>query len=135
MSGMKSKTVYIDTNIFIYFFQSHDAFGPAAKAIFEKVASGKWNAVTSVLTLSELLSIATQTEAKLIQTLYFETPHLVTIDVDMTIASEAARIRREYHFRLPDAIHLATALYANADMFVTNDKRLRSFKEIDIQFL
>jgi predicted nucleic acid-binding protein len=40
------------------------------------------------------------------------------------IANQSARLRARYNLRTPDAIHLATALAANADVFITNDRDL-----------
>ena len=62
-------------------------------------------------------------------------PNLNIIDVDYKIALEAARIKREYKFRLPDSIQLATALIGKAQAFVTNDQRLKKFQELPIVML
>ncbi len=132
---VRDSLVGIDTNIFIYYYQSHPKFGPTTQKIFTSLALNKTRAVTSVITLIELLSLTTTSEiAKQLQSLYFETPNLVTLEVNQEIALEAARIRREYSYRLPDAIQLATAKSAKASRFITNDKRLKSFKELKIQF-
>ncbi|OGE64802.1 hypothetical protein A3I48_01575 [Candidatus Daviesbacteria bacterium RIFCSPLOWO2_02_FULL_36_7] len=55
--------------------------------------------------------------------------------VDEKIAVESARIRRKYSFRLLDSIQLATALYAKAQAFITNDDRLKKFKELKVILL
>ena len=54
------------------------------------------------------------------------------MNVDRTITVEAARIRREYGFRLPDSIQLATALFGKANALITNDERLKKFKELKV---
>ena len=46
------------------------------------------------------------------------------------IGEVAAEVRREYGFRLPDSIQLATALHSKSQAFVTNDRRLKKFKEL-----
>lgn len=40
-----------------------------------------------------------------------------------------------YHFKIPDAIHLAAALEAGCQVFLTNDARLRSFRGLDVEAL
>lgn len=54
------------------------------------------------------------------------------IDVNKHIARIAALLRADYKLRTPDAIQIATAIYAKADCFLTNDKQLKSIKEIQI---
>ena len=51
--------------------------------------------------------------------------------IDEKIAKEAAKIRAEYKaFKAMDALQLAVASLSNCDLFLTNDKQLKQFKEI-----
>ena len=51
--------------------------------------------------------------------------------IDERIAEKAAQIRAEYKFfKAVDALQLATACIMECDLFLTNDKQLRQFKEI-----
>jgi predicted nucleic acid-binding protein len=137
MNGMrKVKITGLDTNIFIYYFQQHPQFGASAKNIFESLVEDNAKAVTSIITLIELLALKIpETEVDKFKSLYLETPNLKTIDINQTIGIEAARIRRVYGYRLPDAIQLATCLYAKADKFITNDLKLKNFPEIKIDLI
>lgn len=132
MSGMIS----LDTNIFIYYFQRNKHFGEKAKKVFETLTTGKNKAATSIITLTEILYLkSSETEVDLLKHAFLQTPNLTIITVDQEIAIEAARIRRHYGFRLPDSMHLATALLNKADVFITNDVRLLKFKEIKVVLL
>ena len=52
--------------------------------------------------------------------------------IDKTIAEKAAQIRAEYKFfKTMDALQLATACLSECDLFLTNDKQLKQFKEIN----
>jgi len=52
------------------------------------------------------------------------------------IADQAARIRAATNLQLPDAIHIATALVAGAEAFLTNDRQLlRAADELPILIL
>ena len=137
MNGMKqAKIIGLDTNIFIYYFQGHPQFGASVKKIFESLVAANVKAITSSITLIELLSLKIpETEVDALKALYLETPNLTPIDVNQTIGIEAARIRREYGYRLPDAIQLATCLYAKADKFITNDLRLKNFPEVKMDII
>lgn len=52
--------------------------------------------------------------------------------IDKKIAEKAAKIRAEYKFfKTMDSLHLATACIVDSDLFLTNDKQLKQFKEIE----
>ena len=52
--------------------------------------------------------------------------------IDEKIAKKAAQIRAEYKgFKAMDALQLAAAVIMGCDFFLTNDKQLRQFKEIE----
>lgn len=54
------------------------------------------------------------------------------INIDEKIADKAAQIRAKYKsFKAMDALQLATACVMNCDLFLTNDKQLRQFEEIN----
>ena len=60
-----------------------------------------------------------------------ETTNMEIVEVNQEIAKKAAQIRAEYKgFKAMDAIQLAVACLTKCDLFLTNDKQLRQFKEI-----
>lgn len=128
------KFIALDTNIFVYYFNLHPKFGQPSKIIFDKLGSSKIKAVTSITTLIELLSskMLSVQDAKEMTTDFYNIPNLTICDVNNLIAQRAASIRRQYGFRTPDAIQLATALKVGVKAFITNDHRLKSFKKIKI---
>lgn len=134
---MKNKPlIFLDTNPFIYFFEGKGVLGLKAKKVFELLTTNKAKAVTSIITQIELLSLKSSDQnSKHLLELFLETPNLTVENLGPEIANEAARVRRAYGFRTPDAIQLATALYCKVDKFITNDKRLANFKEIKIELL
>ena len=128
--------LFLDTNVFIYFFSGSGVLGQKAKKIFASIFDRQNEALTSIITKIELLSQEAP-EKEIHELLMFlqEIPSLGIIDLGSEIAIEAARIRRNYHYRLPDAVQLATALHSRADVFITNDQRLANFPEIKIGLL
>jgi predicted nucleic acid-binding protein len=101
--------------------------------------SGQKQALTSYLTLLEVLVKPLEHQRRDLVTRYratlLDSQSLRLVSLDDTIAEEAARIRAQYGFRTPDAIHLATAVLAEPDIFLTNDVRLRRFQEIPMVVL
>ena len=53
------------------------------------------------------------------------------VEINQEIAKKAAQIRAEYKgFTGMDALQLAAACLSGCDLFLTNDKQLKQFKEI-----
>lgn len=132
----KFKRVGIDTNFFIYYFQKHPLYGPIVKNIFNIFLERQTLLIASILTLTEILSF--KSSQALLANLEKEITLITNLqltEVNNEIAKEAARIRRGYGFALVDAIQLATAVKNNAEVFITNDKKLQRFKELKIILL
>lgn len=134
---LQFKFVALDTNIFIYFFEGNPHFGNVVKLIFEKLTENQLRAVTNITSLAELLSSPKldNKAAKETKKLFLSVPNLEIYHLDENIAVKSAQIRREYGFRLLDAVQLATALHAKAKAFITNDERLKKFKELKVVLL
>jgi len=49
------------------------------------------------------------------------------------VMDRATEIRAQYRFKTPDAIHLAAAVIANCDVFLTNDHQLDRFTELAVE--
>ena len=132
----KFKTFALDTNILIYHFHKYARFTELSDSLLIYLEKGKRRVTTSIITLIELLSFkATEEKIKELKEAFNTTPNLTVYAVEDDIAERAAQIRRNYNFRLPDAIQLATALHSKARAFITNDRRLKRFKELPIVLL
>ena len=57
------------------------------------------------------------------------------VELNSEIASLFAKIRAEYGIKTPDSVQLASAVYAKADLFVTNDDRLSQFDNDECRVL
>ena len=57
------------------------------------------------------------------------------VALSRVVVDRATEIRASYGFRTPDAIHLASALESNCDLFLTNDHRLDRFPDIAVQIV
>ncbi|MCP5096266.1 MAG: type II toxin-antitoxin system VapC family toxin [Chloroflexi bacterium] len=58
-----------------------------------------------------------------------------TVPLTRAMMDQATAIRAQYGFKTPDAIHLACAITAKCDLFLTNDKQLQKQNEIAIKLV
>ena len=125
----------LDTNVFIYFLEDHPRYGSWCASLFNRIEQGHNPAVTSTVTLLELLvqPYREQKEelAQKIFALAGTYPKLDWIPVSMNLADRAADLRARYRLSTPDAIQVATAISGKATRFYGNDRSLRRVKEID----
>ncbi len=125
----KDQLYALDTVTFIYFLEQHPRYYPAAKDIFTQIESGRIAATCSTLIFAELLVPLFKTKetgkADKLTHILSNFPHLSIQPITSEISIDAAKLRADYGFRTPDAIHLASALRAKARSFITNDKNLQ----------
>lgn len=136
-SLLKHKVFALDTNCFIYHFEKHPVFSPLTEELF--LLLKKKEAITSSITLSELISkkeiFADRKKLTNYKIAFLSTPSLRVVEVDLKVAEYAAGFRIIYNLRLPDAIQIATALLGGADVFITNDERMKKVEEIKVLLL
>lgn len=61
-----------------------------------------------------------------------EITNMEILEINQETARKAAQIRAEYKgFKAMDALQLAVACLSACDLFLTNDKQLKQFKEIE----
>ena len=137
--NLKGKIIGLDTMVFIYHFEENQLYSPLTFSIFESLEKGNFNAITSILTLLEIL-VKPKKENNLLLTerykLLFETfPNLQVKELNENIADIASSLRAKYNINPPDAIQIATSLEAKADIFITNDTSLKKVKEIKVLLL
>ena len=66
---------------------------------------------------------------------FFDQIVVETISLSDEILERATQIRVDYPFKTPDAIHLAVAVQASCDLFLTNDQQLTQFDEIPVEIV
>ena len=130
----------MDTNIFIYAIEGYPEYQSILTSLFSLFDEGTYSAVTSELTLAEVLIKPMKENKKEIQQLFEELlrpSDVLTIStIDRQILIDAAKIRASSDaILLPDAIHLASARNQNCSSFITNDKRLRKIDSFQVVIL
>lgn len=129
----------MDTGPWIYWIEQDRRFLPSVAPIMNELAQERIAVVTSVLALLEAQTGALQRgdelRARKYAELFTNTEGVFLLEVSVSIASRAARLRARHGLRTPDAIHLATALEAAASAFVTTDRRLARVRELPLRVL
>src|ERR1044071_654540 len=110
MDDAGSGPVALDTPDFIYFLEQHPRFLQVVKPMFEAIAAGKLEAVTSELTLLETL-VAPFRSSKLALAARYEafltrSRHLSLLSISREILRPAAHLRGTTRAKTPDALQL-----------------------------
>jgi predicted nucleic acid-binding protein len=139
LDEIQGQIVGLDTTPLICFIEWHSVYHPVLRPVFAALAEGYFLAVTSTVTLLETLVLPLRNKrldlAHEYEQILLHARHLTSYNLSPAIAVRAAEIRADYQFRTPDAIQLATAVYAEATFFLTNDRALQRFSELNVVLL
>lgn len=126
----------IDTSPFIYFLERHPTYGPLVREVLEYVEAGTIWGCSSVVTLTEVLTLPKRHGDIAVETAYrtllLHSRHFTLLPVEVAAADLAATLRARYTLRSPDALQIAVALEAGCDAFLTNDLALRRVTELQV---
>lgn len=129
--------IYFDTNIFIEAFERADQQGSVIWPVLNAVERGEFGVSTSEISFAELLpKLIIDGEAELIsmyERLFWEDRIIDAVPIGREVLDEAAHIRAGHlSVRLPDAIHLATAVHASCSVILSNDRKLIPISKLPI---
>lgn len=124
---LKGQKVYLDTNIFIYALEAMEPWATHLREAFTSLEAGEWHAVTSSLSIAECLVKPFDTERDDMVAAYraalSPSQYLHIAPLCEEILVDAARLRAKHKFKLPDALHIATALNHGCTAMLTNDSQ------------
>lgn len=128
--GMRKGSVYFDTNVFIYAIEGHESHYQWLSELFQYIASHQIMVVTSELTLAECLvkpvKDSNQAAVDGFKHHIQSSESMQVCPVSREILIRSAHVRNELNLKLPDAIHMATAIEHGCLTFVSNDQKLRA---------
>ncbi len=125
--------IYLDSAAVIYIVER---VAPYAAVVDARLSEPDSVIVTSDLTRLECrVKPLRQENAALLKDFddYFEGAVEDMVGLSREVVDLATRIRAQYGFKTPDALHLAVAVLSDCDVFLTNDHRLDRFSEISIE--
>ena len=121
----RHRRIALDTSVFIYQLEANAKYLSLTDAVFACVERTGHEAVTSTITMTELLvpSYRDNNEHGVDEFygLLSTYPNLRWMAPDLEAADMAARLRATYKLRTPDALQAAIAILAQATGFITND--------------
>ena len=136
---LQGQLVGVDTAPIIYFIEEHPDYLPLVRPFFEAVDRGEIRAVTSVITLLEVLIHPLRQGnlelAEQYREFLLNSRGLICADISSDIARLAAELRADHNLRTPDAIQIGAAMNHGASWFLTNDAGLSSVGQLSILVL
>jgi predicted nucleic acid-binding protein len=123
---------YLDSSVYIAVIQGEDGRVEDTRQILRNAERNELRIVATTLVLAEVHKAGTAdwTTDKIDR--YFHRPHFLWVEVDYPVGVRARTLAREHRLRGADAIHLAGALRAGADVFFTYDKRILATSDVGI---
>jgi len=136
---IKRNEIYIDSNIFIYTIEWFEDYNDILRKFYNYISELEIYTCTSELTISECLVKPLKDKNIEAVNNYLSSIKnnnlLEVVPVSKDILLDAAKIRADIWWKLPDAIHWATAIKYNCKYFFTNDKKIKLPKELIPIFL
>ena len=129
--------LYLDANPIIYCIEG---IPPFRQASLDWIARAEADGVVITSRLSRLecrVRPLRHRNAELLGLFegFFSREGLDLVEVSDEVIEMATELRAEHDFRAPDAIHLASALVAEADVFLTGDRALRRCPGLTVEVL
>lgn len=119
----------LDASPIIYFVERHPVFGAIAAAIFYEIErttlTGVASALTYTKTLTKPIALRDLVLVRSYRRLLSQAPGILCPVLGRETAERAAFLRAAYGLKTPDALHIAAAITAGCDAFLTNDVALK----------
>lgn len=135
----RHRRVAIDSSIFIYELEANPRYVALARRVFAWLEKPGNSAVTSTVTMTEILTLpyqgADESQVDAHFGLLSAYPHLEWIAPDLQIARLAARFRAQSRMRTPDALQAATAVRSAAQGLISNDRVFRRVEGLETLLL
>ena len=135
----KHRVVGLDTAPLIYFIEDVTPYADLLNPVFDRLESHALGAVTSTITLAEILTKPlVDKNFTLVDEIKFTIKAFSTLSmvaIDEKLAEAAALIRARYAIRLADALQIAAAIQGEATLFITNDRRLKKVDGVEVLVL
>ena len=130
--------VYVDSVILRYFYDHTGPFNVrATNRLTALAAAADQLAVSDLVRLEcRVKHVKTGDQARLaIFDAFFARPDVRLAPITTAVFDRATLVRATHNFKLGDSLHLAAAVMAKCDRFLTNDTRLSGFTGVPVEVL
>ncbi|MBC7526853.1 MAG: PIN domain-containing protein, partial [Chthonomonadaceae bacterium] len=118
--------IYVDANIVLYTVDWHPVYAPLCAPLWQASQQGSVTVFSSELTLLETLVVPFRTQDQYqreVRESLWKRSNNSLLPITKDVLREAAHLRATISgLKTPDAIHAATALINQCNLFITNDR-------------
>lgn len=136
---LRALRVCIDTAPMIYFIEKNPKYFNVLRPVFLEIDAGRIEAITSTITLLEVLVQPFKTSNAALAEKYREillySDGLTTFEILHEVSELSSKLRAKYTIKTPDAIQIAVGVLYGATKFLTNDPVLKRVPDIKVLVL
>jgi len=136
---LRGSRIFIDTAPIIYFIEKNHRYLNIVRPVFVEIDAGKIEAITSTITLLEVLVQPFKTKNETLAERYRETllysEGLTTFEILHEVSEMASKLRAKHSIKTPDAIQIAVGVLYGSEKFVTNDPALKKVSDVNVLVL
>jgi predicted nucleic acid-binding protein len=129
--------IYLDACCIIYLVEAASPFhSTIVRRLLQYQADPVSRLLTSRLSFLECRTRPVRDKDRKLLAAYdklFGANRMLILEISAEVVTSATKLRAQYGFKTPDAIHLATAIDAEADLFLTGDSSLARCTNIAVE--
>lgn len=128
------RRIYLDSAPIIYFVEQTPNYYARVRAFVQPT---DWLVVSDLSRLECRVAPIRMNNTALLADfdLFFQRYVNQIVPISSDVIDKATEIRAHYRYGLADSVHLAAAIIAQCDLFLTNDLRLTNFGEVPVATL
>ena len=139
LARIRGQRVYVDTNIFIYFFERHERYFDSVVPFFQLFNDGLSIAYTGDAVVAETLYKPYQIDDALriseFKEFFSNDEFITVLPHSKKVFELAAELAPKRGMKLIDALHYATAALAGCKFILTNDAGFASSDAMEVLYL
>lgn len=139
LDTLRNSKVYFDANILIYAIEGYEDYRVQNLQLFQHVSDNNCQIISSELTYAECLvkplKDNDEDSIRNYEKSLIDSAHFQLAPVSLGVLRRGALLHAHQNVKLPDAIHVATAIESGCTHIVSNDKKLPDINGLDFVYL